>query len=364
MNARGAFARIPAPAAIAIGIVALIAGGVVQRYVEERRIESKLSWMNSEDKDSLEVGFLALGGFRGLLADVLWFKAATQQDSSHYYELKLLCDLIQKLQPTFTHVHAFQAYNMSYNISVHAENCEDKWYWIRSGLATLEKGLERTRQNYNLWFELGYQYFDRLGDTKMENCKDIRDRELPNIDELSEAQIESVFSKPKDWVSGHARADENYRFAAYYFWKSIETQTEKNPLRTERIYGQCLEHLGKWYAVGNRPVSEWKKWSDGGTEPWYAELIRRNKARQMEWDQTVPELLRGCMYQQIYTYSKHASDATKFGNFLAAAEEQHKADDALKRLREYLPEEKLSMPEIVKNYGEMLEKQRRFSTHL
>ncbi len=359
MSARSGAPSFPM-AAIAVGIVALIGAGFMQHHVEERRIESKLSWMNSEDKDSLEVGFLALGGFRGLLADVLWFKAQTQQDSSHYYELKLLCDLIQKLQPTFTHVHAFQAYNMSYNISIHAENCEDKWYWIRSGLATLENGLERTRQNYNLWFELGYQYFDRLSDQKIENCRDVRDRELPNIDELTDEQIESAFSKPGKWVPGHARKDENYRFAAYFFWKSIATQTEKNPLRTERIYGQCLEHLGMWYAKDNKPVSEWKKWSDGGTEAWYVELLRRNKERDMTWDQTVPELLRGCMQQQIYTYATHAQEGSRQGNFAYAAQEQKKADEAYARMQQYLPEDKATIEEIVKKYGELIDRQRHF----
>src|SRR5262249_8719572 len=111
---------------ILAAILALAGAGVAQHYAEVRRTEASLPWADPEDKDSLEIGFMALGGFRGLLADVLWFKAQTQQDSSHYYDLKLLCDLIQKLQPTFTQVHVFQADAMAYNIANHAETCEDK----------------------------------------------------------------------------------------------------------------------------------------------------------------------------------------------------------------------------------------------
>jgi hypothetical protein len=353
--------RILPPIPIIVLIVALVAAGLMQHHVEERRIESKLTWTNTESKEALEVGFLALGGFRGLLADVLWFKAQTQQDSSHYYELKMMCDLIQKLQPTFTQVHAFQAYNMSYNLATHAENCEDKWYWVRSGVATLEKGLERTRQNYNLWFELGYQYFDRLGNIKMEDCKSVRDRELPNIDELTEEQCDAVFSKPKTWTSGHARPDENYRFAAYYFWKSIETKTEKNPLRTERIYGECLEHLGMWFAKGNKPVSEWKKWSDGGMESWYVELRRRNNEdRQMEWDQTVPELLRWCMYEEIVVYTNRSNAAAAVGDLKAVAENSKNAADAYTRFKQYFPEDTMTMEKVIADYNNQMAKLKKF----
>ena len=353
-------ARIPAPLALGVLIVALIAAGLVQHHVEERRIESKLTWTSNDSKDSLEVGFMALGGFRGLLADVLWFKAQAQQDAAHYYELKLLCDLIQKLQPTFTQVHAFQAYNMSYNLAPHAENCEDKWYWIRSGIATLEKGLERTRQNYSLWFDLGYQYFDRLNNIKMEDCKSVRDRELPNFDELTDEQRERAFSGPKDWVSGHARPDENYRFAAYFFWKSLQTQTEKNPLRTERVYGECLEHLGMWYAKGNKPVSEWKQWSDGGMEPWYVELRRRNQERQMEWDQTVPELLRWCMYEEIATYTSRSNAAAAAGDLNGVAENNNLAEASFKRFKDYFPESDQTIPKIVAEYNTQMERIKKF----
>ena len=332
-----------------LAAIALAGAGVAQRQVEDRRRDAKLTWADPQDKDALEIGFMALGGFRGLLADVLWFKAQTQQDSAHYYDLKLLCDLIQKLQPTFTQVHSFQADTMAYNIANHAESCEDKWYWIRSGLAVLEKGAGRTRQNYNLWFSLGHLYFHRLGDQAMEDCKTIRDRELPNIDELSDEQIETVFSSPKTWVSGHARRNENLRFAAYFYWKSIQTHTEINPLRTERMYGECLEHLGMWYSA--KPVAEWKKWSDGGSEPWYVDLRKRNPD-----DLTTVDLLRWCMYQQIYTYAKTKISSSKIGDMATSATNKKLAEEAYARFKEYFPEDKQSMPEIYKKTDEQLKK--------
>ena len=327
----------------AIMVLTLAGAGVTQNFVERRRLEANLTWADPQDKEALEIGFMALGGFRGLLADVLWFKAQTQQDSAQYYNLKLMCELIQKLQPTFTQVHAFQGHNMAYNLAEKAETGEDKWFWIVSGISTLEKGLERTRQNYRIWFELGWIYFDRLGD-KLAECRSIRDRELPRIDDLSDEQIDGVFSRPRTWTPGHARPNENYRFAAYYFWQSWKTNTEldwtgsQNSILTERIYGECLEHLGMWFTA--KPVNEWKKWSDGGAEPWYVDVRRRNPR-----DATAQQLLRWLMYEEIVKYN---TDGNKQG-----------AEDAYGRFKLYFPGDTMTIADIIKTWNEQEEKVKR-----
>ena len=47
---------------------------------------------------------MALGGFRGLLADILWIRAISLQEQGKYFELVQLADWIQKLQPKFAGV--------------------------------------------------------------------------------------------------------------------------------------------------------------------------------------------------------------------------------------------------------------------
>jgi hypothetical protein len=53
-----------------IALAALLCAGALQRHNERRRIAAKLTFSNP-DKDALEVGLLALGGFRGIVADAL-----------------------------------------------------------------------------------------------------------------------------------------------------------------------------------------------------------------------------------------------------------------------------------------------------
>jgi hypothetical protein len=342
-----------------IGITALTASAFVQKYVEHRRVASNLTWTDPQQKQALEVGFLALGGFRGILADVLWIRAIRHQDSKQYYELKLLCDMILRLQPTFTQVHAFQAYNMSYNLAFRGEGCEDKWYWIRSGIATLEKGLERNKHNYALWFELGYQYFDRLSDLKMAECKEIRQRELPRLEDLNDKQRERVFLGEKTWESGRARADEHLRFASYYFWRAMETHTDPTPLRTERQYGQCIERIGHWYP-SKKPPEELRKlmekgeckWDDWGAEDWWVELIRRNKERDNPNDTTCPTNLKFCLYQQLDFYQLAAKKADQSSEIAKSVDYHKRVRDALERFHKYFPEDKRSLEEILKQYRE------------
>ena len=85
---------------------------------------------------------VALGGFRGLIANALWIRAIRLQDEGRYFEMVTLSDWITKLQPDNSVVWAMQAWNMTYNISVQFESYSDRWLWVRSGMELLrDEGL-------------------------------------------------------------------------------------------------------------------------------------------------------------------------------------------------------------------------------
>jgi hypothetical protein len=288
--------------------------------------------------------------------------------------LKLLCDMILKLQPTFTQVHAFQAYNMSYNLAVKVDEPEDKWYWVRSGITTLEKGLERNYRNYSLWFELGYQYFDRLGDVRMGDCRTVRDRELPNFDDLTDAERRAVFLRETERRARWAREGltpqrprpyENLRYAAYYFWQAMATGTDPTPLRTERVFGACIERLGHWRA--KYPLEELRKllregkcgWDDWGAEEWWVELRQRNLERGMGDDQTVPTNLKFCLYQQMDFYMQRVEAARAAGNPMQVGLNETAARDAHSRFLRYFPDDQKSLQELLTRYRTYRAGQRR-----
>ncbi len=107
---------------------------------------------------------VALGGFRGILADILWVRASKLQEEGKYFELVQLSDWITKLEPRFTPVWAFHAWNMSYNISVLFSDPADRWRWVEHGIRLLrDDGLRYNAGDAQLYRELGWLFQHKVG---------------------------------------------------------------------------------------------------------------------------------------------------------------------------------------------------------
>ncbi|MBE6405136.1 MAG: hypothetical protein E7040_03855 [Lentisphaerae bacterium] len=109
---------------------------------------------------------VALGGFRGILADLLWLRAGTLQEEGKYFELVQLASWITKLQPKFTGAISFLAWNMSYNISVTFQDKQDRWRWVQRGIELIrDEGLNYNANDPKLYQQLGWIYQHKMGNT-------------------------------------------------------------------------------------------------------------------------------------------------------------------------------------------------------
>jgi hypothetical protein len=107
---------------------------------------------------------IALGGFRGLIADVLWLRATQLQQDGKFFELVQLADWITKLEPRFALVWAFHGWNMAYNVSVMLDDPKDRWRWVRHGIVLLrDEGLTYNPGSADLHRELGWLFQHKLG---------------------------------------------------------------------------------------------------------------------------------------------------------------------------------------------------------
>ena len=112
---------------------------------------------------------VALGGFRGLISNFLWIRANTLQEDDKFFEAAQLADWITKLEPTFTQVWLFQAWNMAYNISVKFKenapgNYADRWRWVERGIELLrDDGLRYNPNNILIYRELGWFFQHKMG---------------------------------------------------------------------------------------------------------------------------------------------------------------------------------------------------------
>src|SRR5437899_9793652 len=107
---------------------------------------------------------VALGGFRGLIANMLWIRATELQDEDKFFEMAQLADWITKLEPHFTQVWLVQAWNMAYNISVKFKDFPDRWRWVKRGIELLrDEGLRYNPNEPLIYRELAWFFQHKMG---------------------------------------------------------------------------------------------------------------------------------------------------------------------------------------------------------
>ena len=112
---------------------------------------------------------IALGGFRGLISNFLWIRANDLQQDDKFFEAAQLANWITDLEPHFTQVWLFQAWNMAYNISVKFKangpgNYTDRWRWVENGITLLrDQGLKYNPDEPLIYRELGWFFQHKMG---------------------------------------------------------------------------------------------------------------------------------------------------------------------------------------------------------
>jgi DNA helicase-2/ATP-dependent DNA helicase PcrA len=138
----------------------IIAAGTQLDYINTQRKEMKL--ISNEPlanaPPSLAFATVTLGAFRGLIVDILWLRADRLKEQGQFFDAKQLAEWITVLQPRFSAVWEFQAWNMAYNISVAMPSTvpEQRWTWVKNGYELLrDQGIPMNPRSIQLYRELG-----------------------------------------------------------------------------------------------------------------------------------------------------------------------------------------------------------------
>lgn len=106
----------------------------------------------------------AMGTFRGLAADILWYRAEKQKNEGKLFEANTTAGWITTLQPRFGQVWVFQSWNMAYNISVITHTPEERWDWVNKGIKLLrDEGIVYNPDNIAIYRQLGWTFFHKIG---------------------------------------------------------------------------------------------------------------------------------------------------------------------------------------------------------
>lgn len=150
---------------ILLGIVLVLLSGTFHIPLIEKRQQENLQQVAPEDTTPLvALTTVAFGGFRGLVADALWIRAAKMQQEGQYFELVQLAQWITQLEPRVPEVWSFQAWNLAYNISVLFPDFEDRWRWVSHGVDLLkQEGLTHNPASASLHWDIGWMYQHKIG---------------------------------------------------------------------------------------------------------------------------------------------------------------------------------------------------------
>ena len=106
----------------------------------------------------------ALGGFRSLAAEAVWFRADLLQEEGRYVELAQLASTLAFLEPHTPEIWAYAAWNLAYNISVMMPSADDRWRWVEAGLRLLrDQGLKVNPGDSDLCREIAWLFQAKIG---------------------------------------------------------------------------------------------------------------------------------------------------------------------------------------------------------
>lgn len=160
---RGRLLQWAGLAAIAI---ALAGASLTQRVLNRDRETLGLTRATPLENAPPVLAFttVALGGFRGLIANALWIRMDELQQDGKYFEMVQLADWISKLQPNIAQVWVHLAWNMSYNVSVQIPDLPARWPWVRRGIELLrDEGLRYNPHDPLIYRELAWHFQHKLG---------------------------------------------------------------------------------------------------------------------------------------------------------------------------------------------------------
>ncbi len=153
---------------LAVAAVLLVVASLFQGQINRQRTDPRLGLrpvaLGPNAPPMLAFTTVALGGFRGLIANSLWVRANDLQNDGKYFEMVQLAEWITTLEPTFAQVWVVQAWNMAYNISVKFNAPEDRWQWVQRGIEILrDRGLEYNPHDALIYRELAWFFQHKMG---------------------------------------------------------------------------------------------------------------------------------------------------------------------------------------------------------
>jgi hypothetical protein len=229
------------------------------------RAEYQLGQSNLGEIDpASETIRLATLGLRGVAVSLLWNKAEEYKKKEDWTNFRATLDQLSKLQPYFIKFWQYQAWNLSYNVSVELDDVRDRFHYVKRGIEFLQKGIKYNRNSPYLLSELGWFIGNKIG--RADESKEYR----------------RLFKADEDFHPADrppAQRD-NWLVSRSWYERSVEAVVEgradlgqKNPTtffsdpgRSQINYSEAIENEG---VFGEKARAAWvtagRMWKNFGT---------------------------------------------------------------------------------------------------
>ena len=227
------------------------------------RREHKLSQVNLGEVDpASETIKLATLGLRGVAVNLLWEKANYYKKTEDWTNLTATLEQLAKLQPNFITFWKFQAWNLTYNVSVEFDDYHDRYYYVRRGIQFLQEGERYNTGHPQLLWDLGWFIGQKIG----------------RADEY--VQYRRLFREDNDFHSPDKTPDErdNWLVGKEWYLKAIDSVDNKgrslgrksprdfysSPAKSEMNYAEAIEEEGFFEKARRAWMKAGEEWRQFG----------------------------------------------------------------------------------------------------
>jgi len=206
---------------------------------------------------------LATLGLRGVAVSMLWSKANDYKKKEDWTNFRATLEQLAKLQPYFIKFWQYQAWNLTYNVSVELDDVRDRFHYVKRGIEFLKKGVLYNRDSPYLLSELGWFIGNKIGraDEKKEYRRLFKeDRDFHPSDRPPEARDNWRVSR--EWYDRSISAVDDKKKS---LGQKNPTTFYSNPGRSQINYSEAIESDGTF---GEKARAAWKiasrLWKDFG----------------------------------------------------------------------------------------------------
>lgn len=208
---------------------------------------------------------LATLGLRGVAVNLLWEKANYYKMTEDWTNLTATLEQLAKLQPNFITFWKFQAWNLTYNVSVEFDDYHDRYSFVRRGIQFLKEGEKYNRDNPDLLWDLGWFIGQKIG----------------RADEHE--QYRRLFVKDDDFHPADLPPDQrdNWLVGKRYYEEGIDAVTNRgkslgrksprmfysSPAMSQMNYSEAIEEDGFFDKARRGWIKAQEEWESFGRMP-------------------------------------------------------------------------------------------------